>query len=167
MIQKYLGIDPEYIIIGMAAITLIMFILVIVCLVKLSKLKKRYNFFMSGNDAKNLEDTLIYRLEQVDELIEANAANERDIEVIFKGMKNCFQKYGLVKYNAFNEMGGKLSFSLAMLNEDLDGYVMNAVHSSGGCFTYTKEIIAGQSVIQLAPEEQEALDQAINGNKNI
>lgn len=165
MIQQYLGIETDYIIIGMAALLLIMLILIIVCLCKIGKLKKRYNFFMSGSDARSLEDTLIYRLEQVDELIEANAANERDIEVIFKSMKNCFQKFGLVKYNAFNEMGGKLSFSLAMLTEELNGYVINAVHSREGCYTYIKEIIAGNSVIQLAAEEEEALSQAVNGDK--
>lgn len=166
MIKQYLGIETDYIIIGMAAIMLIMLIMIIVCLSKISKLKRRYNFFMTGSDAKSLEDTLIYRLEQVDELIEANASNERNIEIIFKHMKNCFQKFGLVKYNAFNEMGGKLSFSMAMLNEELNGYVINAVHSREGCYTYIKEIIAGNSVIQLAAEEEEALNMAVNGEKN-
>ena len=57
-------------------------------------------------------------------------------------------------------MGGKLSFSLALLNEMNDGFVLNAVHSREGCYTYIKEIVAGNSIIALADEEQEALDMA-------
>lgn len=75
-------------------------------------------------------------------------------------MKFTFQKVGLVKYDAFHEMGGKLSFSLALLNETNDGFVLNAVHSREGCYTYIKEIVGGNSIIVLAEEEQEALDMA-------
>ena len=75
-------------------------------------------------------------------------------------MKFTFQKIGLVKYDAFNEMGGKLSFSLALLNETDDGFVLNAVHSREGCYTYIKEIVGGNSIIVLAEEEQEALKMA-------
>ncbi len=163
MIEQYLGFSSDYIIIGLAALVLIMIILLIVFIAQMSKLKKRYKIFMLGSDARSLEDTLIYRLEQVDELIEANASNERNIDSIFKNMQSCFQKFGLVKYDAFNEMGGKLSFSLCMLNENNTGYIINAMHSREGCYTYVKEIIDGNSIIQLAEEEQQALDQAIGG----
>ena len=107
----------------------------------------------------------MYRLEQVDELIETNAANERNIDALFKRMKFGFQKYGLVKYDAFQEMGGKLSFSLAMLDEKNDGFVLNAVHSREGCYTYVKEIIDGNSIITLADEEQQALEAALTSNQ--
>ena len=163
MFEQYLGISTDYIIIGLAALIVILIILMIINVVQMSKLKKRYAIFMKGKNAKSLEETLIYRLEQVDELIENNAANERNIDTIFKKMKFDFQKYGLVKYDAFQEMGGKLSFSLAMLNEKNDGFVLNAVHSRDGCYTYVKEIIDGNSVIVLAEEEREALDMSKKG----
>ena len=163
MIEQYLGISTDYVIIGLAALVLLMMILLIVFIVQMSKLKKRYKIFMQGSNAKSLEDTLIYRLEQVDELIEANASNERNIDAIIKNMKGCFQKIGLVKYDAFNEMGGKLSFSLCLLNEKNSGFVINAMHSREGCYTYVKEIIDGNSIIQLADEEEQALEQALGG----
>ena len=165
MIEQYLGIGSDYVVIGMAAVIVILMILVIINIVQMSKLKKRYAIFMKGKNAKSLEDTLIYRLEQVDELIENNAANERNIDTIFKRMKFNVQKYGLVKYDAFQEMGGKLSFSLAMLNEKNDGYIINAVHSREGCYTYVKEIIDGNSIIALAEEEEQALAQALSSNQ--
>ena len=167
MIQKLFGISSDYIIIALAAITLILIVLYIVNVVQMAQLKKRYKIFMSGKNARNLEKTLFERLEQVDDLIKANATNERNIKRIFHNMKSTFQKVGLVKYDAFNEMGGKLSFSLALLNETDDGFVINAVHSRDGCYTYVKEIIGGNSVIVLADEEKEALEIARTSYKAI
>ena len=80
MFEEYLGISTDYVVIGMAAVILLLIILMIINVVQMSKLKKRYAIFMSGKNAKSLEDTLVYRLEQVDELIENNAANERNID---------------------------------------------------------------------------------------
>ncbi len=160
MISQLLGFDSDYIIIGLAAVTILLFILYIVNIVQMSKLKKNYRIFMEGKDAKSLEETLVKRLDQVDELITANKTNQRNIQQLFSNMKFTFQKVGLVKYDAFNEMGGKLSFSLALLNETDDGFVLNAVHSREGCYTYIKEIVAGNSIIVLAEEEQEALNMA-------
>ena len=164
MISEMLGIPSDYVIIALVVVTFILLILYIVNVVQMSQLKKRYKIFMSGKSARNLEKTLIERLDQVDELIASNATNEKNIQKLFNNMKFTFQKVGLVKYDAFNEMGGKLSFSLALLNETDDGFVMNAVHSREGCYTYIKEIIAGNSIIVLADEEKEALDMAKKSN---
>ena len=166
MIAQYLGFDSDYIIIGLAVFVLILIILMIVNVVQMSKLKKKYKIFMSGKNAKNLEETLIRRLDQVDDLIIANSANEKNIRTLYKNMQKTYQKMGLVKYDAFHEMGGKLSFSLAMLDEKNNGYIINAMHSREGCYTYIKEIIDGNSVIVLAEEEQEALNQAMGNNKS-
>ena len=162
MISKVLGIHSDYVIIGLAIVTLILLILYIVNVVQMNQLKKRYKVFMSGKNARNLEKTLIERLDQVDALMEANAENKKAIQNLLAKMKFTFQKVGLVKYDAFHEMGGKLSFSLALLNETNDGFVLNAVHSREGCYTYVKDIIAGNSVILLSPEEKEALEIAKN-----
>lgn len=78
MIAQYLGFDSDYIIIGLAALVVILMILMIVNVVQMSKLKKNYKIFMTGKNAKTLEDTLIKRLDQVDELMVASKANEKN-----------------------------------------------------------------------------------------
>ena len=165
MITELLGFDSDYIIIALVAITLILLILYIVNVIQMNELKKRYKIFMSGKNARNLEKTLIERLDQIDGLLEANNENEKHIKQIFANMKFTFQKVGLVKYDAFNEMGGKLSFALALLNETDNGFVMNAVHSREGCYTYVKEIIDGNAIIMLSEEEKEALEMAKKSNR--
>ena len=161
MFEKYLGIESDYIIIGLAALVLVLFVLFIVNIIQMSKLKKNYKIFMSGKNAKTLEEVLVKRLNQVDALMEANKKNEADINQIFETLRGTFEKIGVVKYDAFNEMGGKLSFSLAMLNQKNDGFIINAMHSREGCYTYIKEIIDGNSIINLSDEEKEALDIAV------
>ena len=67
------------------------------------------------------------------------------------------------RYDAFHEMGGKLSFALCMLDKLNNGYLVNVMHSNNGCFAYVKEIVDGQSYIELGEEEQKALDEAVAG----
>lgn len=164
MIEQYLGFDSDYIIIGLAVLVIILLIVTITNSVRMKNLKKNYKIFMSGNSAKNLEDTLIKRLEQVDFLLDANAENEKNVKSLSKKMNQTYQKMGLIKYDALNEMGGKLSFSLAMLDEKNDGYIINAMHTREGCYTYIKEIVDGNSIIVLSEEEQKALNRAM-GNE--
>ena len=163
MISQYLGFDSDYIIIGLAALVLILIILMIINVVQMSKLKKSYKIFMKGKNAKNLEDTLIKRLNQVDDLINANSANEKNIKTLFQNMQRTYQKMGLVKYDAFKEMGGKLSFTLALLDENNNGFLMNSVHSSDGCYSYTKRVKNGDSEIALSNEEKVAIERAMKG----
>ena len=161
MIEYYLGIDSDYVIMGLAALTVLLLLIVFINIIQMHKLKKKYKMFMDGKNAKTLEESILSRMDQIDHLISSTQKNESDIQKIYKNMKTTFQKVGLVKYDAFHEMGGKLSFSLALLNEINDGFIVNAMHSREGCYTYIKEIIDGNSIIALADEEQEALEMAM------
>ena len=64
-------------------------------------------------------------------------------------------------------MAGELSFSLAILNNNYSGVVINAMHTKEGCFTYAKEIIKGESFITLSEEEKEALKKAMTTEDEI
>ena len=155
--------NMEFVLIGVAVVVLILlifWIITIVNLVQIKKMKKKYEKFMSGSDAKTLEETIANHLDQIDGLISSNTKNEKNIDKLTNQIKYAFQKVGLVKYDAFQEMGGKLSFSLCLLNEKEDGFIINAMHRREGCYTYIKEIIAGNCVIILSDEEKEALDMA-------
>ena len=144
------------------AVVLILFILNIVALVKLGNVKKKYNAFMEGKDAKTLEDTILKRFSEIDELKISQELQDKDIQVLKDTILKTYQKIGLVKYDAFNEMGGQLSFSLAMLDKRNNGFLLNTVHNREGSYTYAKEIFDGKSAIDLSEEEKEALNKAIN-----
>ena len=155
------NIDPAYLFIAMHAIILILFILLIIQMVKTSKLTKKYNKFMLGKDAGSLEEEITNLFEDINFLKETTDTNRKEIKNLYKKMRFTYQKLGIVKYDAFKQMGGMLSFSLALLNEDDDGFIINSVHSSDGCYSYTKEINGGKCKLALGEEEQQALDMAM------
>lgn len=156
-----LPIDPMLLIIGFSALSLVLLVAVIVCIIKMNKLYRRYDLFMRGKDAETLEDTLIEVLEQMNELHAKDRAAKDSMKVLSKQVKDSFQKFGYVKYNAFKGMGGNLSFVLAMLDDNNSGFILDAVHSREGCYLYLKEVEEGATEVLLGSEEQEALEQAL------
>lgn len=154
-------IDFSFFFIGLAAISLILLILVIIQMVQLGNLKKKYRKFMGGKDVKSLEKQLEKIVEDNKYIVNISDENKKDIRTINKEKELCFNKVGIVKYDAFKQMGGMLSFSIALLNEKDNGFILNSVHSSEGCYTYVKEIKSGLYDIDLSNEEKEALSQAM------
>lgn len=154
-------IDKLYAAIGLLVVILILIVLQILNAVKTKKLKSRLDAFMEGKDAKSLESQFSTRFKEVDELKVSNKIHEEKLSALDEEMLKVYKKVGIVKYDAFNEMGGKLSFALAMLDKSNNGYVINAMHSREGCYTYIKEIVKGESYIVLGEEEKKALDSAI------
>ena len=159
------NIDIGYVLIAMFVLVLLTVIPSIVCIVQVSKMKKRINRFMKGATAGSLESDIVAIKEDNDFLNVANEQNKKDIRKIYRNLELTYQKIGLVKYDAFKEMGGKLSFSLALLNDKNDGFILNSVHSSDGCYSYTKEIKNGVCAISLGQEEEQALQMAIHCNE--
>ena len=155
------NIDIAYILIGFAAAILLLLILVIVSMVRISKLNKRLARFMKGKDAQSLEKEIVGLYEDNKFLKNMVDNNKRDIRQLHKQLVKAFQKVGIVKYDAYQQMGGLLSFSLALLDEDNNGLIINSVHSTEGCYTYTKEIHRGECDIELSNEEKVALEQAM------
>lgn len=163
-IFNYIGlgnIDIGYILIGMAAVIILFIILIIIQMIELSKLKKKYSIFMKGKDAISLEKDIIGLYEDNKFIKVSIEKNKSDIKELFKKNELSFQKCGIVKYDAFKQMGGQLSFSLALLNENNSGFIINSVHSTEGCYSYSKEIKNGQCNILLGEEEKQALDMAM------
>lgn len=155
------GVDIGYILLGVTVLCIILLIVTIVQITKASKLKKKYDKFMQGKDAKSLETDIMRLYEDNEYLKSTTDKNRHDIKKLYKNMESAFQKVGIVKYDAFQQMGGKLSFSLALLDQNNDGFILNSVHSSEGCYSYTKEIKNGECSISLGSEEEVALNKAM------
>lgn len=155
------GFDLTYLFIAAYALILILIITVIVQAVKIGRLSKRYKKFMSGKNAKSLENDIMGIFEDNKFLKTSTEKNRKDIQALYRKFEGAFQKVGIVKYDAFNQMGGQLSFSLALLDENYNGFILNCVHSTEGCYSYTKEIKKGICQISLGDEEKKALDIAM------
>ena len=145
---------------------LVVVVILLICVFNLSlglnRLNRKYTLFMKGKDGQSLERLFKRKFDLIEKLVRSTDDNGEEIEKIWKVMDKSLNKYGIVKYDAFEDMGGKLSFVLAMLDKNNTGFLLNAIHSRENCFLYIKEIVNGESYVVLSEEEVEALRQAVN-----
>lgn len=160
-ILEKIGIDPGIILVVMLILIVVLFFMVINANMKYSRLKLSYASFMKGKDGKTLEESIFERFDELDELTKVALKNRQEIRALQGDIMDTLQKVGILRYDAFNEMGGKLSFALTLLDGNNNGYIINSMHSREGCYNYIKEIVKGESYIELSEEEAESLDRAI------
>lgn len=152
-----IGIDVGIIVILLIVIVLFLAVLVMKQQLQIDRLNRKYRMFMKGSDGQSLEKLIQRKLNQLDKVQEVNEDHGNLLRQVKSIQDKTMNKYGVVKYDAFDDVGGKLSFAFAMLNKEDTGVVLNAVHSRDNCFLYIKEIMKGESYIMLSEEEIEAL----------
>ena len=156
-----IGIDPGIIMILLMVMMVFVLLYLVRVSMKLSRFTKRYRIFMRGKDGVSLERAFESNFIEVDRIAEQSKNQAQEIIRLREMMSRTPMKTGIVKYDAFSDVGGRMSFALAMLDMNNTGFVINAIHSKEGCYTYIKEIVKGESYIQLGEEEKEALRQAV------
>ena len=155
-----IGIDPGILIMVLIIVTLVLMILTLNLSISVHRLKRKYHIFMKGQDAQSLERVFTNKLKEIDRLISSNDMQANEIRNLNQVMDKTLTKHGIVKYDAFDDVGGKLSFVLSMLDKDNTGIILNVIHSRENCFLYVKEIVKGESYVMLSEEEQRALKRA-------
>lgn len=161
--QDLLDINLEWIIlIGLNfVIILILFIMNISNRSKIKKLRVKYNKFMDGLGDGSIEDLLINCIEKINMLTKKNKETEYQLNTMKRNIYYCIQKVGILRYNAFDNVGSDLSYSVALLNNNDDGIVISSLYSRDSSSTYAKPISKGKSKYALSAEEMKAIDIAI------
>ncbi len=156
-----LGFDPGILVILSIILTIVLIVLVLWLILRQGRLETNYKLFMRGKGARSLEETFKQQLENLDIIREQTDVLHQRLSYVEKSMSRSYQKCGIVKYDAFKELGGKLSFAFAILNDSNTGFVMNCIHSREGSYTYIKDIVRGECELELSEEESEAINMAI------
>lgn len=159
--KQWLLQNLDLVIAFLFGLVVLMLILLIVNLIRLAQMRKRYRNLMKGLKHANLEEILfqyagdVQRLEgRVAEVVATHDALKQDIELSVGPV-------GVLRYNAFPEAGSDLSYSIALLNRDADGVVLSSIYGRAESRTYAKPVQAGASTYKLSDEEEEAIRQAI------
>jgi hypothetical protein len=93
-------------------------------------------------------------------------AGDADLAALRADLSQALRHVAVVRYDAFGDMGGRLSFSAAIVDDDGDGLVVSSIHARGESRTYAKGVVGGSSDATLTPEEQQALAAARTGKEN-
>ena len=153
----------------MAAAALVLGIILLVVLIvqqgRIRRLEERVAALSSGSDGESLEDMLINIFESYSGINQQLEENTQDIKGIEHRLHSSVQKIGIVKYDAFQQMGGNLSSVIALLDQDNNGFLLNTVQNIDGCYSYVKQVRNGHSDVELTDEEQDAMEMALASSK--
>ena len=92
-------------------------------------------------------------------------AGDADLAALRADLGQALRHVAVVRYDAFGDMGGRLSFSAAVIDDHGDGLVFSSIHARGESRTYAKGVVGGTSDATLTPEEQQALAAARTGKE--
>ena len=144
-------------------INIILFILVLISYARISKMNKNNKEFMKKlGTGKDIGEDLNNYMERIIELEQALSETHSYCKQLENNMKNCMQKVGMIRYNAYNDAGNDLSFAVALLDEKNNGVVFNGIYSREMSNIYAKPIEDGKCKYNLTKEENEALEKAMS-----
>lgn len=148
-------------------LNVIFIILILILIIKVFRMNKEYIKFMKkiGN-GNNLDTMLKEYLDDVNQIKKDNSEIKAYYTKFDNDLNSCIQKIGLVRYNAFKDVGSDLSFAIALLDNNDNGVVFNGLYGSDSSNIYAKPIKNGKSSYQLSKEEEYAIEIA-EQNKNF
>ena len=152
------------IVFGIAILSLISFLIALANYFRTSKILRKYKRLMRGSNNKNLEAMLNQHMDRLENRFSSIRELELSIPSMNSRMSQCLQRVGIVRYNAFEQMGGNQSFSVALLDEKGNGIVLTGLYSRNSSAIFAKPIQSGLSTYDLSNEEKEAIDKAFQSS---
>lgn len=147
-------------------INIMLTMIVVLFFYKLRKVERKYSEFISKFDNReSIEETLKNYIELVNNVNEDNKIMHVNYLNLEKQLNKCAQKIGIVRYNAFDDVGSDLSFALAILDNENNGVVINAIYARTSNNVYAKPIENGTSKYSLSEEEIKAVSRAKDQEK--
>ncbi|PKM66014.1 MAG: hypothetical protein CVU95_12910 [Firmicutes bacterium HGW-Firmicutes-2] len=129
--------------------------------ITISRLKKKYKSFTNLSSEINIEHVLINNQEKIKGLMEDQVSIKEDVKRIYENLNKTFESVAMHKYDAFGGMGGQLSAVIVLMNKNLDGFLLNSIHTREGSHLYAKQIVKGKTEQALSKEEQDTIKKAI------
>jgi hypothetical protein len=146
---------------------LILIVLVwnIILSVRLRALGEKYKRFMRGSTGKNFENMLLDHIKDIEDAVERVNIINGDLINVKNQMDKCIQKCNIIRYNAFSDTGSDLSFSIAMLDNFNDGFIITGIYGRNESITYAKPITKGTSGYPLSVEEEMVLNRSLKSTR--
>jgi uncharacterized protein YlxW (UPF0749 family) len=146
--------------IATGALALVALVLVFAAIFAQRRLRKtlRVTKGAAGNELLRALHNHENDLDALDAVVVDLQARVAEVE---RGLELCTSRVAMVHYDAFPDMGGKLSFSLAMLDEQGDGIVLSVINGRSETRAWGKRVVAGNSRQRLSDEESQVLERAM------
>jgi len=150
-----------YIFLGVIILLFIVLLVFIKINMNLSRLANKYETLIKGANGGNLDDALIQNIKDISLIRDNLITLSSRIGKLEDFERMTIKKVGIVKFDAFDDISGKMSFALAILNERQDGFILSNICGRSDSRVYVKPLVAGQSPNNnLTNEEKMAIGQA-------
>ncbi len=160
-IFKFIMQNMSYIVGVLGILIIVMYLIIIHLYMNLSYLKKRYKKMMTGVESGNLERMLIGHIDRVKVVVDEQEKLKLENKRIDALLRQALTKVGVVRFSAFEEMGGDLSYAVAMLDANNNGVVFSSIFAREDSRSYVKPVENGKSSYALTNEEEEAIHKAM------
>ncbi|MFZ0324704.1 MAG: DUF4446 family protein [Actinomycetes bacterium] len=161
-----LDLDPSLVallsIVG-AVTGVLALLLAVVALTKVRSLRRSYSVLQGDGEAESFVRVVERKTAQVQQLQQQVADTVQLVESLQLDLHDAIRHVSVVRYDAFNDMGGRMSFTAALLDDTGDGLVITSINGRSETRTYAKGVKAGASDASLSPEEQQAITYARQG----
>jgi hypothetical protein len=161
-IQQYIENYNVEIIGIIFSLILILLIVVIIQNIKLNKIKSKLVDFTNGSKNINIEEVLLGNKKDISNIKKTQYDILKNLDIVNSNLRRTFEKISVYKYDAFEDIKGKLSSVLTMLNKENSGFIINTIYSREGCYIYIKEVINGETEQILSKEEKTALEKSLS-----
>lgn len=160
-VLAFVNTNNEVITLASVGISLVSLLLWMINYWRTGKMLKKYNKIMEGMENKNLEEMLASHVKSVNKMFSKTLEIESEYKAAKKMAEKSVQKVGVVRFNAFDDTGSDLSFTVALLDSFGDGVVISSLFGRDETRTYAKPVNRGQSSYHLSVEEKEAISKAM------
>ena len=149
--------------IGAAAGSLVALLTAISAHVRVRRLRRGFSALDGGDGKATVLDAVRRSVDDTASLRAEVADARREIAGARRDLTDALRHVAVVRYDAFGDMGGRLSFTAALLDDAGDGLVLTSIHGRSEARTYAKGVKSGASEQSLSPEEQQAIELAMRG----
>lgn len=129
--------------------------------IRLRRMRKAYTVLQGADGPDSFVEIVARKTAQVDGLRQDVAAVHQRLDVVQSDLADAISHVAVVRYDAFNDMGGRLSFSVALLDDEGDGLVLTSINGRTETRTYAKGVKGGASEASLSPEEDQVIGWAM------
>jgi hypothetical protein len=138
-------------------------VLAIAAHTRVARLRRGFRALDGANGPQSVLEAIGDTRRETAELRQQITAAHRELARARADLADSLRHVAVLRYDAFGDMGGRLSFTAALLDDAGDGLVLTSIHGRSEARTYAKGIKAGKSEQSLSPEEEQSIELALKG----
>lgn len=153
--------DPQTGIVVVGVIAVLALFMASLLAWRTSRMKRQYTVLSGSDGQESFVEVVARKTAEVEALRDDVAQLAEDLRSTQRELQLAVRHIGVVRYDAFGDMGGRMSFSVALLDDHGNGFVLTSVHARSESRSYIKQLRGGMADVTLSPEEAAAVADAV------